>query len=84
MKRYVLAILECTSTNPEDGMESVYTGCTDGMGKDEIAVLDERLLVNLDKQMMNNIINNWELFVNSPEYPFIQRLINVQREKEAT
>jgi hypothetical protein len=71
---YVLAILEeipIPSFLPHNGMVCIETGM-EGTSEKTTAIINENRVVALDSKLAAGILKNWELFANSPEYPFIQ------------
>jgi len=73
-KRYIIAILEVTG-DPDDGMQPVKTGCVDGRGVKDVAILNINRCVNLSYDLMvffNNTLNKW----NSLEERELLELVN--------
>lgn len=82
-KLYVLAVLEWV--NSDDGLIAVKTGVVNGNGQTQYTEIDERLCVCLDKTLQDNILKNWHLLQNSPEYTLIQIVRKIQeKDKENT
>jgi len=73
---YVLAVLEVE--NVDDGMVVCKTGCIDGNGKPDHATINEKNCVSIDEKFRTGFLKNWELFLNSPEYPLYTLINNIK------
>jgi hypothetical protein len=71
-KKYILAILEIIDS--DDGLISIKTGCINGNGKQDIAILNENNCIVLDKKFINFMLKNWAQWTNSPEYVMYKKL----------
>ena len=65
----IIAVLDLVSE--DDGMIVIKSGCTDGNGKEAVAVLNSKQCAPINNEQIKAIVQNWQLFVNSPEYPLI-------------
>lgn len=72
----IIAILDFVSE--DDGMIVVKTGCTDGNGKESVSILNSERCAPITKEQINILLKNWELLLNSPEYPLIQMLMKMR------
>lgn len=63
---YVVAVLRVVSE--DDGMVWVETGCVNGNGKKEIAILNEEKCFKLTNQFREGILKNWDKVMDSAEY----------------
>jgi hypothetical protein len=79
MSKFLLAVLE-HEDNWDDGMISVKTGTVNSNGKNTLAVLNENFVLGVDVEKLKKLAEHWDIFCNSPEYPFIQRIYQAIQE----
>jgi len=73
---YILAVLKVKSV--DDGMVECETGCVDGNGKIDFTVINERNCVAIDSKFKKGFLENWHLFLNSPEYPLYELISDIK------